>query len=523
MLATRTNVNGGTGRVLDAADAWLEAHFEWIVCGVVLAGLALRIFRAANLYFNGDEAMIMFAPLQHSLGEVYRSMLVHPHGPLPNFLLHYMAYLGSSELYFRLPSVIAGALLPYVAYRWVADTFDRQAGLVAACILSFSPALVILSAQLRFYTIQMLFMACSLYCLERAFRQKSAAWMRLFGAALLLALWSEYMSVWYTLAIGIYAAIRLLTKEAPRRLKVEWAITQLAAAALVIVAYFTHLERLKGNAGELLARDGWLRRSYYHPESQSVLGFLHTATSDLFGYLFANPTLGRWMIYVFLIGIGLILWRNRRVEVLALILPLAVTAVAAMLRVYPYGGSRHDAFLAVFLAPAIAVALSFAARGRPAVLLLILACLIPAWLEAAQPHPLDDKPQVSKRDQMNGALGYLSQRTPRVRVLVVDQLGSATLGYYLCHGRRDDWRAVAADANTYRCGDYRILTVEAWGAPLAAYREALLQARKAFPDLFPDPAWTFSISFTRDRDQKIAAADFGLFGKIELWRIYPPP
>jgi 4-amino-4-deoxy-L-arabinose transferase-like glycosyltransferase len=437
--------------------------------------------------------------------------------------------LGSSELFFRLPSVIAGALLPYVVYRWVADTFDREAGLVAACILSFSPAVVILSAQLRFYTIQMLFMACSLYCLERAFRQKSAAWMRLFGAALLLALWSEYMSVWYTVAIGIYAAIRLLTKEAPRRLKLEWAVTQLAAAAVVIVAYFTHLERLKGNAGELLARDGWLRGSYYHPESQSISGFMRTATGDLFGYLFANPTLGRWMIYVFLIGIGLILlgkagaWQNRRMAVLALLLPLAVTAAAAMLRVYPYGGSRHDAFLAVFLAPAIAVAFSFAARGKPAVLLLMMACFIPGWLEAEQPHALDDRPQVSKRNQMNRALVYLSQRTPQVHVLVVDQLGSATLGYYLCHGHRDDWRAVAFDANTYRCGDYRILTVEAWGAPLAAYREALLQARKALPDQFPDPAWTFSISFTRDRDQEIVAADFGLFGKIELWRIWPLP
>jgi 4-amino-4-deoxy-L-arabinose transferase-like glycosyltransferase len=514
MLATRTNVK---------AEAWLEAHFEWIVWAVVLGGLVLRILRAASLYFNGDEAMIMFAPLQPSLGAVYRAMLVHPHGPLPNFLLHYMAYFGSSELYFRLPSVIAGALLPYVVYRWVADTFDSQAGLVAACILSFSPAVIILSAQLRFYTIQMLFMACSLYCLERAFREKSVAWMRLFGAALLLALWSEYMSVWYTVAIGIYAAIRLLAKEAPRRLKVEWAVTQLAAAALVTVAYFTHLERLKGNAGELLARDGWLRRSYFHPESQSAWGFMHAATGDLFEYLFANPTLGQWMIYVFLIGIGVILWRNRRVAVLALLLPVAVTAGAAMLRVYPYGGSRHDAFLTVFLAPAIAVALSFGARGRPAVVLLMMACLIPAWLKAERPHALDDRPQVSKRDQMNRALSYLSQLTPQARVLVVDQLGSATLSYYLCQGRRDEWRAVAPDANTYRCGDYRLLTVEAWGAPLAAYREALWQARKAWPDLFPDPAWTFSISFTRDRDVSIVAADFGLFGKIELWRIWPPP
>jgi hypothetical protein len=250
---------------------------------------------------------------------------------------------------------------------------------------------------------------------------------------------------------------------------------------------------------------------------------MHTATGDLFEYLFANPRLGRWMFYVFLIGIGVILWRNRRVAVLGLLLPLAVTAGAAMLRVYPYGGSRHDAFLTVFLAPAIAVALSFAARGKPAVVLLMMACLIPAWLKAEQLHALDDRPQVSKRDQMNRALSYLLHRTPRARVLVVDQLGSATLGYYLCHGHRDEWRAVGPDANTYRCGDYQVLTVEAWGAPLAAYREALRQARKTWPDLFPDPAWTFSISFTRDRDVKLVAVDFGLFGKIELWRIWPPP
>ncbi len=498
----------------------MEARSEWAVGVVVLAGLALRIVRASASYLNGDEAMIMIAPLQRNLGEVYRSMLAHPHGPLPNFLLHYMSYLGASELYFRLPSVIAGALLPYVAYRWIAETFDRGAGFVAACLLSFSPAMVILSAQLRFYTIQMLFMVCSLYCLERAFRQKSAGWMRLFGVALLLAMWSEYMSAWYTAAIGAYGAFRLLSDKAPRRLQWEWAATQAAAAALLAVAYLTHLRRLQGNQGELLARDGWLKQSYFHPQSQSLWGFLRTATGKLFEYLFANSTLGQFMIFVFLIGIILLLLARGRAT-LSLVFPLAVTALAGILRIYPYGGSRHDAFLAIFLAPPIGMALAFAARKRLSVLLPATVCLVPLWLQAAQQHPLDDHPEVSKLGQMNRALRYLAQQTPRPRVLVVDQLGAATAGYYLCHGRQDEWRALAPGVNTYRCAGYRILKIEEWGAPFAAYSGTLWHARQAMPDLFPDPAWIFLISFTQNTDRNISASGFGGFGKIELWEVWP--
>src|SRR5205085_10212229 len=94
------------------ADGWVESRIEWMIWLAVLIGLALRIARARALYLNGDEALIMFAPLQHGIVAVSRAMLVHPHGPVPNFLLHYMTFFGSSELYFRMPSVLAGALIP---------------------------------------------------------------------------------------------------------------------------------------------------------------------------------------------------------------------------------------------------------------------------------------------------------------------------------------------------------------------------------------------------------------------------
>jgi len=92
-----------------------------------------------------------------------------------------------------MPSVIAGTLLIFVGYKWVAETFGKGAGMVTGCILAFAPPMVILSAQVRHYMPHALFVACSLYCLERALREKSRGWMRYFGVALLLAVLTRFL------------------------------------------------------------------------------------------------------------------------------------------------------------------------------------------------------------------------------------------------------------------------------------------------------------------------------------------
>ena len=80
--------------------------------------------------------------------------------------------------------------------------FGKGAGLLTGAILAFSPPLVILSSQVRHYITHILFIACSLYCLERALREKSRRWMRYFGFALLLAVLTMYMSIWYIAALA---------------------------------------------------------------------------------------------------------------------------------------------------------------------------------------------------------------------------------------------------------------------------------------------------------------------------------
>ena len=509
------------------SEAWLDTHMDWVMWLVVLVGFVLRIVRASKSYLNGDETQIMLPPLRHGLANVYRAAQQFPYGPLMNFALHFMTFFGGSELYFRMPSVIAGTLLIFVGYKWVAETFGKGAGLLTGAILAFSPPLVILSSQVRHYITHILFIACSLYCLERALREKSRRWMRYFGFALLLAVLTMYMSIWYIAALGAYALACFLLEPLPREAIVEWVKAQVAIAVLLIVAYATHLRKLRGDGAERFARDGWLRPSYFHPESQTITAYLREATSNLFGYIFANPILGEWMIVAFAAGVALVLWGkagvtgNRKTPALALVLPVAVTAAAGTIGIYPYGGTRHDAFLALFIVAAVTIALSALAGGRSVILLVAMACLIPVWRAKAQSNYLDELPQVCKIAQMRGALKYLASRQPRPQVLLVDQIGGTTINYYVCHGDFHQWRHVVPGSNTYQCANYRILTVNAWGAPPAAFPAALAKARRAMPDLFPDPAWVFYISPVQTRDEELYGDRRAVFGKIEIYQVSP--
>src|ERR1700722_20298790 len=137
----------------ERANAWLDIRMEWLIGIVALIGLGLRIRLARASYFNGDETQIISPPLQHGILRVYEAALHLPYGPLMNFGLHFMTFFGSSELYFRMPSVIAGTLLIFVGYQWVAESFGKSAGFVTGLLLAFSPPLIILSAQVRYYMV----------------------------------------------------------------------------------------------------------------------------------------------------------------------------------------------------------------------------------------------------------------------------------------------------------------------------------------------------------------------------------
>lgn len=477
-------------------EAWLKAHTYGLVWLLVAGGLYLRFLRAGESYLNGDETQIMFPPLQRGLGDVYAASLKFPYGPFLHFFLHAWSHFGTSELYLRMPFVIAGVLTTLVAYHWVADAYGRAAGLVAAAILCFAPPLIHISTEVRPYAIHMLWVACSMYFLERAFRKNDAIAMHLFGMSAIIALLTLYMSALFLAAIGVYALVRIARRELSRKLVFEWAVIQIIAVTIGVTAFVTSLSPMQNTRAEVAARDVWLRSSYYHPDSQAWTGYLASSTTALFDYLFANPQIGLGALVIFLGSLVLLLWRNRasdRVAALSLVLPLLATCAAGTLRLYPYGGSRHDAFLGLFVAAAVGVGLSSLLGERLTLLIPAGALLLPVWLSVEQPHTLDDLPQFQRWNQMHDALDYLSNQAAGMRTVVTDAHGSAMLTYYVCHGATESRREVAPLLGAYRCMDREILVVHEWSVAEDALADALHEARVLSPGSFRDPACLFYV------------------------------
>jgi hypothetical protein len=505
------------------AEAWVRAHLDWFVWAIVVAGFWLRFHLAGESYLNSDETQIMTPPFEHGLLAVYKAGLVFPYGPFNNFLLYFMTFFGGSEQYFRMIAAVPGALMAFVGYRWAAYLFGPATGVATACILSFSPSMVNISAEVRHYMMHTFLLVCAMYCLERAFGEQSLKWMRLFGASLLLALLTMYMSIWATAAIGVYALLRIFRRELPRQLVLEWLMIQIAALLVCVIAYTTHLYQLRGSGSEAFARDGWLRGSYYHPETQHLSDFLTTASKALFVYLFGNNPLGIWMIYVFAAGIVLILWAaGRRLSVLSFVLPVMATCAAAILGLYPFGGSRHDAFLIAFVAVPVAVAISFVAGRKVIVVLLAAMILAPYWQSIGQMNYLEVELKFRKLEQMSSALHYLAEITPRPKVLLVDEEGAELVKYYVCHAKMEEVGGPTPDLRIYSCGDYKVLLVKQWSVDASILGGVLEEARPMAPNEFPDPVWVFSVSDrTRITGNKVGE-NAGQFGRLLVTRVSPP-
>jgi hypothetical protein len=201
-----------------------------------------------------------------------------------------------------------------------------------------------------------------------------------------------------------------------------------------------------------------------------------------------------------------------------------VTCAAAIIGVYPYGGSRHDAFLGVFVAGAVGVAISYAASGRLATLVPAAVLVVPLWLLAEQPHYLDEVPQVSKLEQMQAALEHLHAMEPAPQTVVTDQHGSAIVNYYLCRGVIGPQRGLTARISAYRCNDREIIAVQDWNVPERDLETALREARMLSPGTYPGAAILLSViddaatraAIEQSRGSAGAESRDGLFGKIHI-------
>ena len=492
-----------------------ETSARFVVPALLAAGLLARLGMASWSFLNPDEALHFLLSEQPSLRLAYQASLTTAHPPFLILLLYYWRWLGRSELVLRLPSVLAGTAFCWVMFLWLRRVRDKTTALIGLTLFLFAPSLILLSAEIRQYSLLLFFAAGALYFLDRALLENSFCFMVLSGLALDFALLTHYSALIFALTIGIYALLRLRAARVRPAVIACWIGGQCCALAVVTFLFKTHIRLLRSEGLPQEISDTWLRTSIFHSGREHGAVFAVRNTIRLFHYFFSQGAIGVLALLLFVVGTGWLVWRERgetanddrpssRQLGFLLLFPFAVNCGLALTGIYPYGGTRHNAMLEIFATPGISIGLA-CWKSSPA-------WLKPAGIAAALlfcnlfPNPTGAyiRPRDQHKPLMTNAVDFLRDSAPPSSIVVADNGGGLLLSYYLCHRNVVQFQPPYQPFQESHCGNYSVIT----SAPVFSARvdTAALQSIGQYYALTPGtPVWIFEAGWIVDKEHDPAA------------------
>ncbi len=448
------------------AESWFEAYSNLSAMLILTAGFLLRLRAASGTFLNPDEALHYLLANQSSWRLAYRVSLTNAHPPLLTLALYIWRGVGTSEFVLRLPSVIAGTAFCWIFFKWLTRILGPVTGLIGLVLMTFLPPMIALSAEVRQYALLLFFLAASAYLLELALAKNLPGLMLLSALSLCLALLSHYSAILFAAAIGAYSLLRVIARRPATQVSIAWVMGQMAALGLIASLYVTHISKLKGDyASETI--NGWLANSFYRPGHDNPLLFVIARTGGVFQYIFGQLAVGDIAFLAFIAGI-ILLWREKlspedsnipsRQLVALLILPFALAAGAAIARIYPYGGTRHSAFLIMFAVAGVSFLVAQLAkqqitRGLSIAFLIVVVCN--AFGKPHRPYILRED---QSRVQMVRALGFIHAQIPQSDLIFVDYQTRLLLGYYFCPDRLVSFSAPVGSLEQFQCSGYQVVS-----------------------------------------------------------------
>jgi hypothetical protein len=436
----------------------------WIAGSVVLLAFLLRFWKASGAFLNLDEAMHALAANSPSVAEAYRASMGLAHPPLLILLLYYWQRLGTSELVLRLPSVIAGTIFCWIFFKWLTRILGPAAGWTGFVLVCFLPPFIELSAEVRQYSLLLCFLIAAAYVLELALGENSSGKMATFFVFLYLAMLTHYSAVFFAAAVGVYSLWRLLGAQLSRPVVAIWIAGQAGALGLLAFLDHTHISTLK-NSAAAQNMHAFLANSYFHRGRDHLLLFVFARTFGVLQYTFGQLAVGDVTGVLFIAGV-LVLLNGKKIQqengpsprqlAIFLVLPFVINCAAAIMNLYPYGGTRHSALLMPFAVAGVSLGMVKLARQKltyavGGALLTVAICQ-----GVGRPH----RPYIQREDQrrinMIQAIDAIHQRVQSGDPIFVDFQTSFLARFYLCP--EVDYGVFSASGfGIYSCGGKRII------------------------------------------------------------------
>jgi hypothetical protein len=248
-----------------------------------------------------------------------------------------------------------------------------------------------------------------------------------------------------------------------------WVVGQAGALGLFIFLYRTHISQLQGSGSEQRAIDQVFPNSYFHWGHSHLLPFIFARTFGVCQFVFGQLAVGDLAGVAFLIAVAILLrtksstepggptWRQLGIFFL---LPFAINCGAAIVDLYPYGGTRHSSFLAPFVIAGVSLVLARATgaqinRGAASALVIVAACHL-----FGVPH----RPYMLRPDQstanMAHAIASIGREVSPADRIFVDFQTYFLIRSYLCPEIATGFDASVPGFRSFSCGEYEVISTE---------------------------------------------------------------
>lgn len=468
-------------------DRW-EAFF---VVVALLAGLVLRLRLALTTDLNPDEAQQALLAFG-TWGETLRNSLTVTHPPLLILITHAVSLISRSEFALRVVPVLAGSLFPLLFFVWLRRVAGGMAAMAGLFLLTLAPHLITLSAQLRSYTLALLFLSASLAALEEALDSGRWRWMAAYSVLLWFCILSDYSAAWFVGAAGLYALLRL--RGCPAPVQAVWAAGQFIALALYGLLFAVQVQTFRGSATEHSALADWLWGAF--PQPGQMLAFPFVNTVKQFAYLVASVPLGLLASVLFATAV-LWLWTGRsRIEpgkaralAVLLVLPFALAMAGAYLHQFPYGRSRHTLVVGLFGAAGISMLMETLSRRAAMTLLWAALLLTPLWHFAADRDLQNVGSGRNGKGLTRQCLDYMRSVIPPGTVVFSEHETLRVLAYYEGHNELPPEGDPGRFSETLLGGRWRVATMDHRYPTPDAYRAGLAEFRRQYGLGEYEPVW----------------------------------
>jgi hypothetical protein len=398
---------------------------------ILAIGFGWRVYEASLTYLNPDELLHLYFSLP-SDWMARASEFGHP--PLFYWILHLVSIVSTSRWALRALPLLAGAIGPFLVYRWLSAVGYPRTGLVAMAILSFSPNLVLLSAQTRGYEIAAGLAACALVLTEKALASSLASVLAL-PLVLAAGILTEYSQFSFLAGLGVYTLLRAFQLRPGIRFWGLWAASQVL---VLLACWWLYRDVIQVELARQMFQfraDTYLAAAFPMP-GQSPLVYLAVGTTRQFAYLMSSKLLGLVSLPVF--GTGLVLFWIRpigRAVVAATLTTLLLAMGAGLGRLYPYGRTRHSATLCILLAAVTAYGLERIFNNRPRIAIAAALALLLTWPRLSAPDPNNIDPKRGDYHATWSSANRLHTSITSGKILLTDQETALLLRYAWCRDR----------------------------------------------------------------------------------------